>query len=101
MKKKSEFIFLIVGETTNLMAIDSQKFMDMVLLINIIWSSPLQIALAMYFLWDILGASSLAGMLHPAPRCTEWGVYYCAIREMFEKPLELHHSKKHVFFKVY
>ena len=43
------------------MAIDTQKFMDMVLLINIIWSSPLQIALAMYFLWDILGASSLAG----------------------------------------
>ena len=56
------FLFIIVGETTNLMAIDSQKFMDMVLLINIIWSSPLQIALAMYFLWDILGASSLAGM---------------------------------------
>ena len=51
----------LVGETTNLMAIDSQKFMDMVLLINIIWSSPLQIALAMYFLWDILGAASLAG----------------------------------------
>ena len=53
--------YYLVGETTNLMAIDSQKFMDMVLLINIIWSSPLQIALAMYFLWDILGAASLAG----------------------------------------
>ena len=43
------------------MAIDTQKFMDMVLVINVLWSSPIQIALAMYFLWDILGASSLAG----------------------------------------
>ncbi len=50
-----------VGETTNLMQIDTQKFMDLCLYFNITWSCPLQIALALYFLWDILGPSSLAG----------------------------------------
>jgi hypothetical protein len=29
---------------------------------HMIWSAPLQIALAMYFLWQILGVSSLAGL---------------------------------------
>ncbi len=72
-----------VGETTNLMSIDSQKFMDASLYLNYTWSAPLQvsqtpislviffitkldvilkIALSMYFLWDILGPSSLAGL---------------------------------------
>ena len=52
---------LSVGETTNLMQIDSQKFMDLALYLNLFWSSPLQICLAMYFLWNVLGPSSLAG----------------------------------------
>jgi ATP-binding cassette subfamily C (CFTR/MRP) protein 3 len=43
------------------MQIDSQKFMDLALYLNLFWSSPLQIALAMYFLWNVLGPSSLAG----------------------------------------
>lgn len=53
--------FPTVGETTNLMSIDTQKFMDLMLYLNMIWASPLQIALAVYFLWQILGPSSLAG----------------------------------------
>ena len=52
---------MTVGETTNLMAIDTQKFMDLVLYLNMVWSSPLQIFLCLYFLWGILGPSSLAG----------------------------------------
>ena len=32
------------------------------LYLNFIWASPLQIALAVYFLWGILGPSSLAGL---------------------------------------
>ena len=44
------------------MAIDSQKFMDVVLFLNMAWSSPLGIILCMYFLWGILGPSSLAGL---------------------------------------
>lgn len=30
--------------------------------INSIWSAPLQICLALYFLWDILGASVFSGL---------------------------------------
>lgn len=45
------------------MAIDTQKFMDLVLYLNLLWSSPLQIILSMYFLWGILGPSSMAGII--------------------------------------
>lgn len=50
-----------VGEIVNLMAVDAQRFMDLVTYINMLWSAPLQIALALYFLWGILGPSVLAG----------------------------------------
>jgi hypothetical protein len=43
------------------MAIDTQKFMDFALMINVMWACPLQIALAIFFLWDVLGPSALAG----------------------------------------
>lgn len=43
------------------MQIDTQKFMDLALYLNLVWSSPLQIVLAMYFLWTTLGPSALAG----------------------------------------
>lgn len=51
-----------VGEIVNLMAVDAQRFMDLTLYINMIWSAPLQIALAIYFLWNILGPSVMAGL---------------------------------------
>lgn len=51
-----------VGEIVNLMAVDAQRFMDLVTYLNMIWSAPLQISLAIYFLWQILGASVLAGL---------------------------------------
>lgn len=50
-----------VGEIVNLMAVDAQRFMDLTAYINMLWSAPLQIALALYFLWDLLGPSVLAG----------------------------------------
>lgn len=52
-----------VGEIVNLMAVDAQRFMDLTTYINMLWSAPLQIALALYFLWDLLGPSVLAGEL--------------------------------------
>lgn len=52
-----------VGEIVNLMAVDAQRFMDLTAYINMIWSAPLQIGLALYFLWDLLGPSVLAGMV--------------------------------------
>ncbi|XP_037025227.1 multidrug resistance-associated protein 1 isoform X2 [Bradysia coprophila] len=51
-----------VGEIVNLMAVDAQRFMDLTTYINMLWSAPLQIGLALYFLWAILGASVLAGL---------------------------------------
>lgn len=46
----------------NLMSVDSQRFNDLMLYFNGIWSSPLQIILAMYFLWQSLGPSVFAGL---------------------------------------
>lgn len=51
-----------VGEIVNLMAVDAQRFMDLTTYINMLWSAPLQIGLAIYFLWDLLGPSVLAGL---------------------------------------
>uniref|UniRef100_A0A336MEP5 ABC-type glutathione-S-conjugate transporter n=1 Tax=Culicoides sonorensis TaxID=179676 RepID=A0A336MEP5_CULSO len=51
-----------VGEIVNLMAVDAQRFMDLTMYINTLWSAPLQIGLALYFLWMILGPSVLAGL---------------------------------------
>lgn len=51
-----------VGEIVNLMAVDAQRFMDLTAYINLIWSAPLQIILALVFLWPILGPSVLAGL---------------------------------------
>lgn len=44
-----------VGEIVNLMSVDAQRFMDLMAYINMLWSAPLQIALALYFLWEHLG----------------------------------------------
>ncbi|CAL4099766.1 unnamed protein product, partial [Meganyctiphanes norvegica] len=51
-----------VGEIVNLMSVDAQRFMDLTTYINMLWSAPLQIILAIYFLWQILGPSVLAGL---------------------------------------
>lgn len=50
------------GEIVNLMAVDAQQFIHIALFLNMIWSAPLQIILAVYFLWAILGPSVLAGL---------------------------------------
>lgn len=49
------------GEIVNLMAVDAQCFMDLLVYVNSVWSAPLQIILALYFLWGNLGPSVLAG----------------------------------------
>ncbi|XP_042226170.1 multidrug resistance-associated protein 1-like isoform X1 [Homarus americanus] len=52
-----------VGEIVNLMSVDAQRFMDLTTYVNMIWSAPLQIAIALYFLWDLLGPSVLSGLV--------------------------------------
>ncbi|XP_072636145.1 ATP-binding cassette sub-family C member 3 isoform X1 [Canis lupus baileyi] len=51
-----------VGEIVNLMSVDAQRFMDLAPFLNLVWSAPLQIILAIYFLWQNLGPSILAGV---------------------------------------
>ncbi|XP_059549253.1 multidrug resistance-associated protein 1 isoform X1 [Myotis daubentonii] len=51
-----------VGEIVNLMSVDAQRFMDLTTYINMVWSAPLQVFLALYFLWLNLGPSVLAGV---------------------------------------
>uniref|UniRef100_A0A3B4B6A8 ATP-binding cassette, sub-family C (CFTR/MRP), member 2 n=1 Tax=Periophthalmus magnuspinnatus TaxID=409849 RepID=A0A3B4B6A8_9GOBI len=51
-----------VGETVNLISADAQRFNDVTNFIHLLWSCPLQIALAIIFLWFELGPSVLAGL---------------------------------------
>ncbi|KAF5902976.1 canalicular multispecific organic anion transporter 2 isoform X2, partial [Clarias magur] len=51
-----------VGEIVNLMSVDAQRFMDLTTFLNMLWSAPLQIILALLFLWQTLGPSVLAGV---------------------------------------
>lgn len=52
-----------VGEIVNLMSADAQRFNDVTNFIHLLWSCPLQIILAIAFLWFELGPSVLAGLL--------------------------------------
>ncbi|XP_036912752.1 ATP-binding cassette sub-family C member 3 isoform X3 [Sturnira hondurensis] len=51
-----------VGEIVNLMSVDAQHFMNLTPFLNLLWSGPLHIILAIYFLWQNLGPSVLAGV---------------------------------------
>ncbi|KAL1454350.1 hypothetical protein WDU94_010619, partial [Cyamophila willieti] len=50
-----------VGEIVNLMSVDAQRI-DVTSNLNLLWAGPLQIGLAIYFLWGIIGPSVLAGL---------------------------------------
>ncbi|XP_014273818.1 multidrug resistance-associated protein 1 [Halyomorpha halys] len=51
-----------VGEIVNLMAVDAQRFFHILISLSNMWSIPLQIILAVFFIWQILGPSVLAGL---------------------------------------
>ncbi|MBN3310800.1 MRP3 protein, partial [Amia calva] len=51
-----------VGEIVNLMSVDAQRFMDLTTFLNMLWSAPLQIFIALYLLWQYLGPAVLAGV---------------------------------------
>lgn len=50
------------GEIINLMAIDAQQLMDLMTNINLLWSAPFQILMAISLLWQELGPAVLAGV---------------------------------------
>ncbi|KAG9331798.1 hypothetical protein JZ751_017000 [Albula glossodonta] len=51
-----------VGEIVNLVSADTQKLMDFVVYFNAVWVAPIEIVLCLYFLWQHLGPSALAGI---------------------------------------
>ena len=51
-----------VGEIVNLMSVDAQRLQDVAGYLWMVWSSPLQIIIAVYMLWGIVGPSVLAGL---------------------------------------
>ncbi|XP_014276421.1 multidrug resistance-associated protein 1 isoform X1 [Halyomorpha halys] len=51
-----------LGEIVNLMSVDAERFKELVVYLNMIWSAPLQITLALVFLWRTLGPCVLAGL---------------------------------------
>ncbi|OQV12310.1 Multidrug resistance-associated protein 1 [Hypsibius exemplaris] len=52
-----------VGEMVNLVSVDSQRFMDFMGFVHLLWSAPIQIALALYFLYTFLGVAAIAGVV--------------------------------------
>ncbi|CAH8644795.1 unnamed protein product [Schistosoma rodhaini] len=50
------------GQIMNLMSSDAQQFVQLMPFINILWSGPFQITIAMILLWRELGPSVLAGV---------------------------------------
>ena len=51
------------GEIINLMSVDAGKISDILPSLNMLWSSPLQISVAVYLLYQILGPSVFAGLI--------------------------------------
>ncbi|KAM9277928.1 multidrug resistance-associated protein 1-like [Cariama cristata] len=50
------------GEIVNLMSADAQQLMELTVNINLLWSAPFQIIMAVVFLWKELGPSVVAGV---------------------------------------
>ena len=51
-----------VGEIVNLMSVDAQRLQDATGYLWMTWSAPLQIGIALYMLWSLMGVSVLAGL---------------------------------------
>lgn len=76
-----------IGEITNLMSIDADRFTDLLLFIHLIWSAPLQIIIAMYFLWSILGPAVLAGLAVMLISMPLTGILLNVIRKCYTKQM--------------
>lgn len=51
-----------VGEIVNLMAVDAQRFFELVSYLHVLWSGPMVIGIAIWMLWQYLGYAVLAGL---------------------------------------
>ena len=46
----------------NLMSVDAQRLMELMTNLNLMWSAPLQITGAIYFLYNVMDVAILAGV---------------------------------------
>ncbi len=53
-----------VGEITNYISVDAQRFIDTIPYVCIMWATPLQVVLAFLFLYLELGVAALAGAVN-------------------------------------
>lgn len=51
-----------ITEIVNLMSVDAQRLQDVIGYLWMAWSAPLQIGIAIYILWRLLGWSVFAGL---------------------------------------
>ena len=51
------------GEITNFMSIDSQRFMEAVPYVNVLWATPVMFLWTVYFLYDLFGVSAFMGLV--------------------------------------
>lgn len=52
-----------VGEVVNLMAVDAQRFFELVSYLHVLWSGPVVIGVAIWLLWRLLGVAVVAGLV--------------------------------------
>lgn len=52
-----------IGEIVNLMSVDAERLKDVMSYFHSIWSAPLQIVLAIIFLWFTMGPSIFVGVM--------------------------------------
>ncbi|KAJ6639011.1 Multidrug resistance-associated protein 1, partial [Pseudolycoriella hygida] len=76
-----------IGEITNLMSIDANRFTEIMLSIDLVWSAPFQISLAMYFLWSMLGPAVLAGLAVMLISMPITGLLLNVIRKYYTKQM--------------
>lgn len=50
------------GEIINLMAVDLDRIVEYVNIMNYLWFPPIQLIIAIFFLWRQLGVASIAGL---------------------------------------
>ncbi|XP_025017040.1 canalicular multispecific organic anion transporter 1 isoform X2 [Tetranychus urticae] len=78
------------GEIVNIMAVDTQRIIDYVNTINVLWSAPVQICLSVTLLWFQLGVASIAGLIFmtaliPLNACIRAAIKNYQIKVMAEK----------------
>lgn len=52
-----------IGEIVNIMSVDAQKIMEACWLSSTLIEVPISVAICMYFLWQTIGPSAIAGLV--------------------------------------